>query len=194
MVALAFAELRSRPAFRRGIAVLMSGYLVALGGVSLYRNQIFSTQEGIYNDVLSFYPNDIRMLYGIYENRMNEKRYDEALELLRRIAPLDQTDMFLTNLGRTNFYLGDFERALLCFEQAILANPQNAQAHAISGEIFLQQGKLAQAEARLTRAISLDPNEAEAHRSLSRLYAGTGRGAQAQEQLRIAEELSSAKR
>jgi tetratricopeptide (TPR) repeat protein len=65
----------------------------------------------------------------------------------------------------------DFDGAIRACEKALELNPKSTKALYTLAYTFERQGKLADAQAKLTEAIALDPNYVEAHYSLGLVFA-----------------------
>jgi tetratricopeptide (TPR) repeat protein len=68
-------------------------------------------------------------------------------------------------------------------------NPRNAQAHANLARVLALQGKMADAEAHLRKALEIKPNDADINAAIGSMLAGQGKLAEALPHLREAVQL-----
>jgi len=64
----------------------------------------------------------------------------------------------------------ELEKAIACFEQAILENPNNAGFHNNLGNAYLANGNLEKAKQHFNQTLRLDTQHAEGYNNLGRLY------------------------
>ncbi len=90
----------------------------------------------------------------------------------------------------------DYREAERHFQRAIVANPLNAQVFADLGKLYVDTGRLTQAEVAFRKAIALtiDPSQNEygierAHYQLGRLLIARGNESEGQQELQIAQDL-----
>lgn len=139
----------------------------------------------------AFYLGYVILQYG------GSGRLAEAGKAFERELLVDPNDFF------NNFFAGvvassenDHNKAVRFLEKAVIADPQNAEAHLFLGQSQFELGDLAAAEKTLRRAVSLTVADSErAFQSrrirylLGRLLAKTGRKEEAEKELAIARQL-----
>ena len=94
----------------------------------------------------------------------------KARELLMegmRLDPDDITVRLLTGISQCQ--AGEFDGAVDLVKQVLVEAPSNACAHVVLGTILFSQGKTAEAEQELRRALESSPNLKAAHYDLARL-------------------------
>jgi len=69
---------------------------------------------------------------------------------------------------------GDFEAALLSFDEALRLNPRSAAARTGKGMALARQGKLEEAERFLREGLPLNPDPSRAHYELGVIYQKKG--------------------
>lgn len=97
------------------------------------------------------------------------------------------TSQELTRLGQAAFNADGHAEALAHFRSALMADPSNAAASLGIAEIFLAQGKIAEAEAAFSEILSVHPTRAaEAHQGLGIVLLRKGHLGGAEDHLRQA--------
>ncbi|MEO1237823.1 MAG: tetratricopeptide repeat protein, partial [Planctomycetota bacterium] len=169
---------------------------VVYTGMTLVRSQDYDTAIKLWEQTLRAQPNSafaMNNLAAAYLN--NGSRLDDAEELIERLDAA-HPDYLKTPLlwGRLWFEKGDFTNAEVALREAVLREPDEAQAHAMLGGALALQDKMVEAEASIRRAFELNPNEPTARNLLGVILAREGRPADAVEVLRglVDEESGSA--
>jgi tetratricopeptide (TPR) repeat protein len=85
--------------------------------------------------------------------------YDQALYYLEAARDEfgDTEPGLLLNLGNVYAVKGDFQQAILIFEELIQSDPKNAEYHVNMGLTYQSMGDQAKAESYFSRAMELDP-------------------------------------
>jgi len=114
---------------------------------------------------------------------MSRADNDGALEKLNYSLSLDQqfgsTYVILGNLYAAQ---GKLAEAADAYQQALLLEPSNAEAHSALGYIYYQQGNITDALASNLEAVRIDPYLARAHSTLGLIYFQLGRVEEAVEE------------
>lgn len=99
-------------------------------------------------------------------------------ELAARNRPTQQpeaiAEVWYRN-GLDSLWLGNYESALACFENAVNKNPRRAEAWVEVGFCKVKQGKHDEAIRAYQRALQLRPNSADAYNRLGDAYYDAGR-------------------
>ena len=90
--------------------------------------------------------------------------------------------------------LQDTDGAMQQIVEAIRLDPKDGRAYTAVGEVELQKGRDAEAEAAFKKAVELQPTSVSAHLSLANYYVSTGKPAAAEQPLRRAVELEPRQR
>lgn len=122
-------------------------------------------------------------LYSLAQQSLLSRDYSGALEFLEQAAAHDDAPGLLLELARLRFTLNDLDRAEALAQRVAAADPAQAQAHDLLGDIYLSRAREGgDAEADVARAVdqyraalSADPSDDDACRSLAELYYHTGR-------------------
>jgi Flp pilus assembly protein TadD len=77
--------------------------------------------------------------------------------------------------GLDSLWLGNYESALACFENAVNKNPRRAEAWVEVGFCKVKQGKHDEAIRAFRRALQLRPNSADAYNRLGDAYFDAGK-------------------
>jgi len=172
--------------------------LVALTGVSLSRNWAYSTNEGLWLDVLEIYPASERALNNLGNVYLGRKQYDKAREYFSRLVARNPRDYIAQqNLGaiyeREDSPYHDETKALAYFKAAVAANPDFAEGHYNLGRLHQKMARttmdgqlIAEAVKSYTRALELNPGHALAHNNLGLAYFHMGRPAEARREYEAA--------
>jgi tetratricopeptide (TPR) repeat protein len=109
-------------------------------------------------------------------------RFPEAYEEADRAYRLDPGSPIINNLVAMNrFFARDFDGAIEAFRKAFEINPAFPVSHGFLGDLYVAQGRYAEADAEYDKGLST-----LAERGRGVMYAQTGRRAEA---LRIVEQL-----
>jgi len=161
--------------------------LLALTGVSLSRNHTYSTNEGVWLDVLKIYPASERALNNLGNVYLDRKQYDKAKACFEQLVARNPADYIAQqNLGsiheREDSPYHDADKAIGYFKAAITSNPDFAEAHYNLGrlyqKIFQAKGNdslVTDAIASYTRALELNPAHVLAHNNLGLIYFHQGK-------------------
>ena len=94
-------------------------------------------------------------------------RYSEAIENLEKALKLQigsgdlQTHL---NIGDTYYGMGHHEKAIPHYQDAILLNPNHANAHLLLGLSYRALNRKGEALAHFERVLRIEPNHPQAHR------------------------------
>lgn len=135
-------------------------------------------------------PDDLRQ-WANTETAGESEAYLEAVQLakagkyrdaLTKLEALDQPDNanVLNYLGYTNRKLGNIDRGIAYYREAILIDPDHAGAHEYLGEAFLQKGNVEGAKVQLRKLEAIcGGRECEQYHDLAeeiRIYETENRG------------------
>lgn len=91
-------------------------------------------------------------LYSDADKAVKAKEYRNAIGLLERVVAADANNANAYNLlGYSHRKLGEFDKARGYYDKALAINPDHKGANEYLGELFLEIGELANAEARLAK-------------------------------------------
>ncbi|MDE3121851.1 MAG: tetratricopeptide repeat protein [Paracoccaceae bacterium] len=177
---------------------------------SLERRGAYAEARGLYMDILTAYPGNIRArralealnrrdatdrdpppallngLMGLFQSGRMEALEQEASRLLE----LFPHSALLANVaGVANVQLRRLPEAEAAFRRACTAEPDFAEAQNNLGNVLKDQGKLDEAETRYRRALTIAPAYAEAHNNLGNVLRDRGRLSAAADSYRRAMDL-----
>ncbi len=166
---------------------LVCAHLLVLTGVSLSRNHIYSTNEGVWLDVLKVYPASERALNNLGNVYLGQKQYAKAKACFEQLVARNPADYIAQqNLGaiyeRPDSPFHDEDRALAYFKAAVAVNPDFAEGYYNLGRLY-QKSAQAKADASLvtqaiacyTRVLELNPAHVLAHNNLGLIYFHQGK-------------------
>jgi Flp pilus assembly protein TadD len=123
--------------------------------------------ETIYRQILQVMPNYASALHNLGELAYRCKRYDAAIDLLKRASEIEPTKAIHQNtMAVALFSSGRPDESYHACLRALELDPQLASAHANLGICFADRGDLPASIKSFERAIELDPNNACAHDGL----------------------------
>lgn len=116
-------------------------------------------------------PKNTQARYALGLYYQNNQMFQAALDEYQKILHIRPNDAdALNNVGYINMrYKEDYETALQCFNQAILADSSFFQAYCNRGEAYEHMGKTQNAIDDFKTAMALNPQYEEAKRQLKRL-------------------------
>lgn len=119
----------------------------------------------------------------------------EAIEEYKRVIALAIKDepkiLSFYNMGNAYADLGDYEKAIEAYRQAIKLNPNLSKPHNNLGLVYAALNRLPEAIAEFELSVKLRPDYAEAHYNLGVAYLQLGRKQAADEQKKTLVKLKS---
>lgn len=103
-----------------------------------------------------------------------QERIDEARALLAASAELRAHPRTLVSLGFVEFLRDEFDSALACAERAIEAQPGQANAHFLRGQVLAALGRRKEASEALDAAFARGETSLDAHLLRGQLHAEQG--------------------
>jgi tetratricopeptide (TPR) repeat protein len=143
-------------------------------GFQALRSKDLPAAEARFEEVLRRSPNDANAIAGLAFVRLNQKRFDDALNLFgraRELAPQRadiregyDTAKFLSAMqqGSTALEQNRPEIAIAAYNAALSMQPSNQQALLGTAQALVRERKFSDAESRFKQVLSQDPNNAEA--------------------------------
>lgn len=174
-------------AARRAVVALVCVQLAALAGVSVYRNQIYRTNEGAWLDVLSIYPFSVRAINNLGNRYLDKKQYDKAKECFEQLVARNPKDYIAQqNLGaiheREDSPFHDVDKAITYFNASVTSNPDFAEGYYNLGrlkqKLAQEKGERALVDEAIrcyTRVLELNPTHILAHNNLGLIYFHEGK-------------------
>lgn len=113
---------------------------------------------------------DDNALYTLGRNLALAGRYPEALTALNAVKKPDS--MVLTMVGYSLRKMGNYDKGLAYYRQALILNPNNANTHEYLGEAYAEKGKLDLAKTELVKVSAICGTTCEQYRDLANAIAG----------------------
>jgi Flp pilus assembly protein TadD len=167
---------------RIGGAALVVAVL-ALGWMTIRRNEIYRSDVAIWSDVVAHRPHNTRALVNLGTVLAKRGQTDEALALYRQALQLDPDNSDAQfNLGLTLAGRNELDEALVHLNEAVRLVPHSAIAQCDLGVVLAQKGDLVGASKHLTESLRFDPRNATAHNVLGTILARQGNPAAAEKE------------
>ena len=157
---LIVADVRRRRAIGMATAIIVVGGVVAaLGSATYARNQVFWSDEGIWQDTIEKRPNNprARVSYGV--DLYEAGRLTDAERELREAVRLKDTSAAAhANLGPVLCGLGKFDDCIFHLERALALDPEYSSAHANLAEAYGARGNRRLAAQQFALALQAAPD------------------------------------
>lgn len=146
--------------------------IVFVAGIATYqRNEVWSTVESLWGDVIQKSPGKARGYVNIGDFFYKRQRNDLALPYFRKAVQVDSNSSSgYNNLSCVLWAQGQLDEAEIYARRAIYLKPDVYQAYSILGSVHFNRGKLDSAEALFRKAIELRPTFVDAHANLGAVY------------------------
>lgn len=180
LVAWGLYALTRKLKLSRSVGVgLLSVYVAGNALVSLHRNEVYSTPESAWENVLTIYPTSQRALNSLANINMAKGEFEKATVLYEKVISIDPNDY----VARGNFGAlleseanpkRDVGRALMMFQESARINPAIAENHYNIARILQMQGRLAEAVPLYQKTLELKPDYAPAYNNLAAIQLAWG--------------------
>jgi tetratricopeptide (TPR) repeat protein len=150
------------------LAVVVGLFLCANAWLTFERNKVWRTEETLWRDVVQKSPRNGRglMTYGI--TLVNDGKFAEAIEYLRRAQSLTPPySVLLINLATAEGATGQTAAAEKDFREALRLAPLSPDTYIYYASWLLAQGRADEARENLQRALELRPGDPAARRLLA---------------------------
>ena len=151
-------------------------------GFDAERRGDFTAAKAAYTKVSELAPDDWRGHYALGRRLLNEQRYGEAVDHLKKATSVNSQAGGAQNMiGYAALRQRDPDAAITAFNEYVRILPQEPNAHDSLGEALLGAGKFADAEAEFRKALELSPQFWNAHEgiAMAKFYAGDWAGGRA---------------
>lgn len=163
-----------------------NSYGQAVNGLYRYANKR-DDAEDTFKYAIELNPNSVDALDIYADYLRDERRYEEALLVIRRALELDPLSATLFHdLGRSQIALGEFEKAQFAFDRISQINPGNPYAAHGSALATILSGELYKAGYWSDQAASSDPDDFENPATLTIIYTSLGNFQMAEQRIREA--------
>lgn len=174
---IAFAQ------FGRNTLFVMGGISLVFALTTLRRNQDYHTRIGLYEDTVAKAPKSARAMALLGDYYRREGQLDKSRSWLEHSLAIEKVAPVLNNLGSVLQEMGDRQKAIAYFEQALALEPRNTAALNNLGNAFLLAGNIPEGLTRLQAAVDSAPESKPTRLNYAHALAQAGRLAEAAAQL-----------
>ncbi len=146
---------------------------------TLARNQVWSSEEGLWLEATERNPDVADAWYGLGDARRFQADFGAAVAAYERAVDLDPDHLDAwNNLGIAKVQLGDLSGARAAWRSALLRRQNYCKAHSNLGGLAMEQGDMEEAITELYTTLDYCPNSASAHYRLGTIYYDQRRNAE----------------
>jgi tetratricopeptide (TPR) repeat protein len=148
-------------------------------GLDAERRGDFKAANAAYAKVAELAPDDWRGHYALGRRLLNDQRYGEAVEHLKKATSVNpQAGGAQNMIGYAALRQRDADGAIAAFNEYVRIMPQEPNAQDSLGEALLAAGRFADAEAAFRKALELSPQFWNAHEGIAfvKFYSGDWKG------------------
>ncbi|OGW75078.1 MAG: hypothetical protein A2Z72_03545 [Omnitrophica bacterium RBG_13_46_9] len=166
--------------------IILAAVIVSYSIATVRQNRNWKDAETFYTWIDRFEKTDYRVSSNLGALRLQEKRYDEALDLYKKALSNIPESGLSTDLGRQHFSLiykglgdayvgkGDRDTAITYYEKAVEINPRFGDAYNDLGNCYLRQGREKQAIEAYEMCIKFSPYNWTPYANLGSYYMNKG--------------------
>jgi tetratricopeptide (TPR) repeat protein len=167
---------------RRSLAMLAL-LAVALGLVTVRRNQVYRSVESVWSDNLASWPSNERAHLALGRAWADANRLPEAVSEYEAAFRMRPDYVAHIDMGYILSKAGRPEEAIQHLTTALRLKPDSAEAHLNLGTALDRIGRTAEAISHYEQALRLKPSLADAHNDLGNALLRSGRTADAIQQI-----------
>lgn len=136
-------------------------------GMHLQTAHDWQAAEAVYQDLLTRFPDDQRLLTLLASLYLQTQRHESCIEFCMRILSTnpEQADVWAM-IGEACYALGRYEEALTAFESVLQLRQTDAGSAFLAGNACMMLGQAESAQAYYQRALQYRPDYAEAYHNL----------------------------
>jgi tetratricopeptide (TPR) repeat protein len=132
---------------------------------NLFNSKIF--QDSWVKANMRAYANAYYQKASEYVNLGNHRRAVWAFKTAEKIQPEFVDVDFLSNIGRSYYFLGEYNNAISTYKRSLLLNSENLDTHNTLGICYYYLGKTDKAIFHLKEALRINPNDSSALSNLN---------------------------
>ncbi len=153
LLVAAGARAAGADAERTGRAVAVLALVACLGyaGLTFRRNKVWTSPLAVWQDVLDRHPDSPRALASLGQHYLDVGRYDDAVEVLRKVLETHENPESWNNLGKTYLEMDQLDRAQGALDRALAMRPGYDLAHHNLGRVHWERARTLVREANLAR-------------------------------------------
>jgi tetratricopeptide (TPR) repeat protein len=181
-----------REAFAPPLVVLMTRFR-ALGTYveAGHESRAYETLEAVRSELAppwdAFFPmGELRIYLALEEPDSAERALEDVVSMVQTFSYNFLQSTVLRARGRIHEMRGEYEEAILAYEEELELQPTDEAIHELLGRCYRELGDLDEAQAQLSQTLSIRPYDATAHYELSLVYSAMGDTDKALEHLRTA--------
>lgn len=159
----------------QAMLVLLIVLVAVYGGVSIARNEVYRSDESMWQDVLAKNPKNARAWHGMAHAHIMHGEWAQAIPYIEKTIELHPEYKFKDSYsesfmggGKKALEIGDLNMAAQMFDLAIKTNPNNAEAYVELAKVTHRQNPR-KSVVLLKMAIARDPENQEAQQLLKQL-------------------------
>ncbi|MEM4160649.1 MAG: tetratricopeptide repeat protein, partial [Thermoplasmata archaeon] len=115
-------------------------------------------------------PDKVEILRALLEGYTEAGRYEEAIKIGLKIVEKEESGEIWYSIGELMVKLGKLERALECYSQALVLEPEMVKAYIARGKIFEGLGEIEKAVEEYKKAVEIKQDAYEPRFALACLY------------------------
>lgn len=147
-----------------------------LAGASYSRNQIWSSGEKFWLNVVSHNPQNARGYNNYAEELIQKKEYNEAIKYLKKALKIDPKYAHAwINLGFIYYRIGDLDNAILSSYKSIEINPNCREAYNNLADFLRKKGNIQEAKKILEKVLLLNPRYSKALYQMGLIHMDLGK-------------------
>jgi len=172
-------------AWRKAMAMLMVAIPLVLGSMTIARNSIWQNEVSLWKDTVSKSPQSILARINLGNAYESAEKYSEAIKTYQSALLLEapshrtmETNQYLSeawyNLALILVKQGQESQAISAYENALVYDPKNADAHNNLGVLLFEHGHLDLAVEQYSQALTIEPQSAIYHFNLGEVFESQG--------------------
>ncbi len=168
-LSLAWAEKhRMIPSLLKIFAVIM----ILFCAINIHRNLDWRTSIGFYEQLVTYRPDDYRVINNLGMEYANKGIHDKAFECYLKAIALDpQNPVAYHNIAGTYRDTGRVQLALENFQKAIKLNPDFIFSYRSLADLYWRLGQYEKCKESLLQILRMDPTDDNARRALQMIQA-----------------------
>jgi tetratricopeptide (TPR) repeat protein len=167
---------------------------VALADVLVAAGKL-SDAEQVLKDTIRTVPRSGQARYNLGRLYDLQQKWSDAAQMFEAAGdfnPVIGLDYLYQTTARSYLSLPDFDAAVAAATKRTDVNPNNAEAHRVLGDLYLQQGRDEEALTELLAALLINPQSAQSYGGIAQAHLRAGRYPDAEEASRRALEIDPA--
>ena len=141
--------------------------LVLFCAVNIHRNLDWRTSIGFYEQLVTYRPNDYRVINNLGMEYANKSIHDKALATYLKAIALDpQNPVAYHNIAGTYRDTGHIDLALENFQKAIKLNPDFIFTYRSLADLYWRLGQFENCKESLLQVLRMDPTDASVRQAL----------------------------